>query len=196
MNAISRRRIGIDVAVAAVVATFLRHRALPVAIMLAASLVVLFPQTGPALAVVAYATGVRAMGPRRRAVLVGAIVVIPAVGAPISAWLLDGALVSYLIWTIALTVIACGVGPVLVGVLVRQREGLATADRERVENLVRTQSLAVAQARLRERARIASEMHDVLGHRLYVSRVLAKLGCGNRVQAAILAHEAGILSES
>src|SRR5687768_1822249 len=101
MNAISRRRIGIDVAVAAVVlilvaygstgfypntptpaglavfggaavvATFLRHRALPVAIVLAASLVVLFPQTGPALAVVAYATGVRAMGPRRRAVLVG-----------------------------------------------------------------------------------------------------------------------------
>jgi DNA-binding NarL/FixJ family response regulator len=29
----------------------------------------------------------------------------------------------------------------------------------------------------------------------YVSRVLSKLGCGNRVQAAILAHEAGILSE-
>jgi DNA-binding NarL/FixJ family response regulator len=30
----------------------------------------------------------------------------------------------------------------------------------------------------------------------YVSRVLAKLGCANRVQAAILAHEAGILSDS
>ncbi|MGW3963586.1 response regulator [Amycolatopsis sp. NPDC005003] len=27
----------------------------------------------------------------------------------------------------------------------------------------------------------------------YVSRILAKTGCGNRVQAAILAHEAGIL---
>jgi DNA-binding NarL/FixJ family response regulator len=30
----------------------------------------------------------------------------------------------------------------------------------------------------------------------YVSRVLSKLGCANRVQAAILAHEAGILSDS
>ena len=27
----------------------------------------------------------------------------------------------------------------------------------------------------------------------YVSRVLAKLDCANRVQAAILAHEAGLL---
>jgi DNA-binding NarL/FixJ family response regulator len=30
----------------------------------------------------------------------------------------------------------------------------------------------------------------------YVSRILAKLGCANRVQAAILAHDAGILTEA
>lgn len=28
---------------------------------------------------------------------------------------------------------------------------------------------------------------------ILVSRILAKLGCANRVQAAILAHDAGIL---
>jgi signal transduction histidine kinase len=151
---------------AAVAATLLRHRALPVAIVLAATLVAWFPQTGPALAVVAYTTGVRAMGPRRRAVLLAAIAVVPVGLVPIGVWLFDFVLVPNLVWTVALTVVVCGVVPALVGVLIRQREGLTTAERERVESLERAQSLAVAQARLRERARIASEVHDVLGHRL------------------------------
>jgi signal transduction histidine kinase len=150
----------------AVVATLLRHRALPVAVVLAASLVALFPQTGPALAAVAYTTGVRAMAPRRRAVLLAAIAVVPVVVTPVGVWLLDTVLVAQLAWNVALTVVVCGVVPVLVGVLVRQREWLATAERGRAENLERAQSLAGAQARLLERARIATEVHDVLGHRL------------------------------
>jgi signal transduction histidine kinase len=150
----------------AVVAMVLRHRALPVAIVLAASLVAWFPQTGPALAVVAYTTGVRAMGPRRRAALVAAIAVVPVVMTPVGVWLLDTVMVSQQAWTVALAVVVCGVVPLLVGVLVRQRAWLATTERARVANLERAQALAVAQARLRERARIASEMHDVLGHRL------------------------------
>jgi signal transduction histidine kinase len=151
---------------AAVVATVLRHRALPVAVVLAASLVAGFPQTGPALAVVAYTTGVRAMGARRRAVLLAATAVGPIVLIPVGGWLFDIALIRAQFWTVALTVVVCGVVPALVGTLIRQRQWLATSEQGRAENLERAQSLAVAQARLRERARIANEMHDVLGHRL------------------------------
>ncbi|MFE6614397.1 response regulator [Amycolatopsis sp. NPDC057786] len=43
-------------------------------------------------------------------------------------------------------------------------------------------------------AEIASELRLSNGTvKIHVSRILAKLGCANRVQAAILAHDAGIL---
>ncbi|UUV30717.1 response regulator transcription factor [Amycolatopsis roodepoortensis] len=43
-------------------------------------------------------------------------------------------------------------------------------------------------------AEIASELRLSSGTvKIHVSRILAKLGCANRVQAAILAHDAGIL---
>ena len=43
-------------------------------------------------------------------------------------------------------------------------------------------------------AEIGRELIDVGGHREgHVSRALAKLGLGNRVQAAILVHDAGLL---
>ncbi|MFE5853044.1 sensor histidine kinase [Streptomyces sp. NPDC056500] len=48
----------------------------------------------------------------------------------------------------------------------RQYQELVRAGWERAERLEREQQLVASQARLRERARIAQDMHDVLGHDL------------------------------
>ncbi|MGM1061460.1 sensor histidine kinase [Saccharothrix sp. Mg75] len=54
----------------------------------------------------------------------------------------------------------------LAGLFRRQQADLIAAGRERIGQLERTQELVVEQARLRERARIAADMHDSLGHEL------------------------------
>ncbi|WP_226961609.1 MULTISPECIES: sensor histidine kinase [Streptomyces] len=56
--------------------------------------------------------------------------------------------------------------PWLVGRFVRQYRQLVRAGWERAERLERERVLVAEQARLRERARIAQDMHDVLGHDL------------------------------
>ncbi|GAA0929905.1 response regulator transcription factor [Nonomuraea longicatena] len=48
----------------------------------------------------------------------------------------------------------------------------------------------------RSNAEIAKDLYMGEGTvKTHVSRILAKLGCGNRVQAAIIAHDAGILAD-
>jgi signal transduction histidine kinase len=59
-----------------------------------------------------------------------------------------------------------GVFPWLVGRYRRQRRALVLGGWERAAQLERAQAGAMEQARLRERARIAQDMHDVLGHEL------------------------------
>ena len=56
--------------------------------------------------------------------------------------------------------------PALAGRYRAQRRTLLTALQERNEQLVREQAMIAHQARLRERHRIAQDMHDSLGHRL------------------------------
>ncbi|WP_017572068.1 sensor histidine kinase [Nocardiopsis halotolerans] len=56
--------------------------------------------------------------------------------------------------------------PWLVGVYRRQHVALATAGWEHARHLQREHRLTVDQARLRERSRIAQDMHDSLGHEL------------------------------
>lgn len=56
--------------------------------------------------------------------------------------------------------------PWLVGRFARQYRQLVRAGWERAERLERERVLVAEQARLRERARIAQDMHDVLGHDL------------------------------
>lgn len=63
--------------------------------------------------------------------------------------------------------------PWAVGQYVRQLAELRDAGWELAERLEREQSRATAQARLRERARIASDMHDSLGHELSLIAVRA-----------------------
>ena len=59
-----------------------------------------------------------------------------------------------------------GVFPWLVGRYRRQYRALVIGGWERAEQLERAQTVLVEQARLRERARIAQDMHDILGHEL------------------------------
>ncbi|HEU4421615.1 MAG TPA: histidine kinase [Pilimelia sp.] len=150
----------------AVVAVLLRHRALWVAVVLAAAAVAWMPQTGVALAVVAYTAGVHLADRRRMAWLLAAFVAVPAVMTPLGIALLELTLVGWQVLAVAVTVVVCGLLPALVGVLVRQRQWLATARRAEADSLEQAHRLAASEARLRERSRIAGEMHDVLGHRL------------------------------
>lgn len=63
--------------------------------------------------------------------------------------------------------------PALCGLLLGQRRPAVRLLAERNAYLERVHSLTAAQARLEERARIAGEMHDVLGHRLSLLSVHA-----------------------
>ncbi|MFI6156284.1 sensor histidine kinase [Kitasatospora sp. NPDC051170] len=98
------------------------------------------------------------------------------VGTFVPAWVLftvtgtlkDGASVSpKLIIGLSLgTFLLIAVLPALWGRYRAQRRALTDALRERNEQLVRERVMVVHQARLRERHRIAQDMHDSLGHQL------------------------------
>ncbi|MEV7183233.1 histidine kinase [Kitasatospora sp. NPDC093102] len=62
--------------------------------------------------------------------------------------------------------VSTGMGPWLLGRFWRQSQELVRAGWERAERLEREKQLVAEQARLRERARIAQDMHDALGHDL------------------------------
>ncbi|SEB32338.1 Signal transduction histidine kinase [Amycolatopsis tolypomycina] len=66
-----------------------------------------------------------------------------------------------------------GLSPWLLGRYVRVRGELARAGWRRAEEMESRQRLVAEQARLRERARIASDMHDSLGHELSLIAVRA-----------------------
>lgn len=69
---------------------------------------------------------------------------------------------------------------------VRRLDGLAERERE----------VAVAVGQGRSNAEIASELYMSLPTvKTHVSRILAKLGLNNRVQIALLAHDAGLLDD-
>ncbi|WP_432850209.1 sensor histidine kinase [Amycolatopsis sp. CA-161197] len=77
-------------------------------------------------------------------------------------------------WGAMLGVLAfAGVAPWLLGRHVRLRRELARAGWRRAEEMESRQQLVADQARLRERARIASDMHDSLGHELSLIAVRA-----------------------
>ena len=66
-----------------------------------------------------------------------------------------------------------GLSPWLLGRYVRVRGELARTGWRRAEEMESRQRLVADQARLRERARIASDMHDSLGHELSLIAVRA-----------------------
>ncbi|MBY8851921.1 sensor histidine kinase, partial [Saccharothrix sp. MB29] len=66
-----------------------------------------------------------------------------------------------------------GLFPWLVGLHRRQRAALVRAGWQRAAQLEEQQRIVAEQARLRERARIASDMHDFLGHHLSLAALHA-----------------------
>lgn len=66
----------------------------------------------------------------------------------------------------AISLLLFGVLPWLAGRYARLRAGLAAAGWQRAEQLELQRRLIVTEARLRERTRIAQDMHDSLGHEL------------------------------
>ncbi|MEV0759118.1 histidine kinase [Nocardia sp. NPDC050435] len=63
--------------------------------------------------------------------------------------------------------------PWVIGRYRRQQAELLAAGADRITQLERTQTLTAESARLRERARIATDMHDALGHELALIAVQA-----------------------
>ncbi|MEU3482711.1 response regulator [Streptomyces sp. NPDC033754] len=79
----------------------------------------------------------------------------------------------------------------------RREESRRAAVTARLAELaVREREVAVAVGRGRSNAEIAAELYmSVPTVKTHVSRVLAKLGLNNRVQIALLVHDAGLLDE-
>src|SRR5690606_34260431 len=77
----------------------------------------------------------------------------------VSPWDVDALAVAMIIGLVLVV-------PALFGRYHRQRAALVMSGWERAERLERERAMTVEQARLRERTRIAREMHDSLGHDL------------------------------
>jgi signal transduction histidine kinase len=115
---------------------------------------------GTALAVIAYLVGRADDGAHSLLLQFLAVTVLIAILVPVlDIRLLDGVeLALYLVFTI--------VFPWLVGRYRYQHAQLITAGWQRAEQLEREQRAVADQARMRERTRIAEDMHDSLGHEL------------------------------
>ncbi|MCX4808336.1 histidine kinase [Streptomyces sp. NBC_01214] len=118
------------------------------------------PWWGIPAVVSAYLAG-RGPGPGRSAAVALAVVLVAAVPAAI---LVPG----WLPWAtrFVLTLLAAAVLPWFAGRFRRQYRELVRAGWERAARLERERFLLAEQARLRERTRIAQDMHDLLGHEL------------------------------
>lgn len=123
---------------------------------------------GPALAVFALLMGRRADRPRPALLAFGAIALIGT--AKIAVRGVD----PVVEWLVLMGTLLFGaVFPWLAGRYLRQGRELAAAGWTRAAQLEREQRIVADRARLRERARIAQDMHDSLGHELSLIAVRA-----------------------
>jgi signal transduction histidine kinase len=120
------------------------------------------PAFSLALAAFGYLTGRRTEHARPALAVFAGMAALGAVAAP-----LLGASVWLWSWLTLLLVLTSGVVlPWLVGRCVRQYAGLVRSGWELADRMEREQKAVSDQARLRERSRIAGDMHDSLGHEL------------------------------
>ena len=163
------------VVVAGAVVTARRYPAVSLGIALAAAPAVPFSYGDhlPAwvifvLVAMSYQAGLR-MPRARPGILIGAVCAV--LGLPIALVFGSDGLGD---WAemVAILVFA-GLSPWLLGRYVRVRGELARTGWRRAEEMESRQQLVAEQARLRERARIASDMHDSLGHELSLIAVRA-----------------------
>lgn len=143
------------------------------------------PAFSLALVAFGYLTGRRMEQARPALAVFAGTAALGAVAAPVlggSVWLWD--------WFTQLLVLTLGVVlPWLLGRCVRRYAELVSAGWELADRMEREQRATSDQARLRERSRIASDMHDSLGHELSLIAVRAAAlevdpELGQRQQAA------------
>ncbi|WNV89857.1 histidine kinase [Umezawaea sp. Da 62-37] len=157
---------------AAFVALYLMRLCFPAVALLLALLVAFGTDCGgiTLMVVVAYAAGHR-IESWRRALLTAVLglalyMLLWEGGAPG----LTGLFGSFVMLTVYGMVVAL---PFLVGRYIAQRNALVAALQEREERMRRERTMLTRQVRLRERNRIAQDMHDSLGHRLSLISVHA-----------------------
>ncbi|TDD59141.1 histidine kinase, partial [Actinomadura darangshiensis] len=136
-----------------------------------------------AMPVLSYLTGLRTVRAQPvlwgyTAVFVGGVLLSVVRGLDVTVWF------PSTIWLVLF-----GVLPWLVGRYWRQHQELLHAGWERAEHLEHEQRIIAERERLRERARIAQDMHDSLGHELALIAVRAGAlqvapGLGERHRAA------------
>lgn len=148
-------------------------------------------------AVAAYTAARQLETPRRR---VGLLLV--AAGAAMVAGAVSAPLLGRGSWSFGLvlgTVLAVTtvVVPGLVGTAGGQQDRLLRALRERTAAAEEARRLADSEARVRERSRIAAEMHDLVGHRLsLVSLYSGGLEAALRKEAPELRDEAAVVGRA
>ena len=178
---------GVVLAVCTAVAR--RRPLLSLAVVLVLSLAVpphfFTPAFSLALAAFGYLTGRRMEHARPALAVFAATAALGAVAAP----LLGGPVWLWSWFTLLLMLTGGVVLPWLVGRCVRQYAGLVSAGWELADRMEREQKAVSEQARLRERSRIAGDMHDSLGHELSLIAVRAAAlevdpGLGQQQQAA------------
>ncbi len=171
------------------VVIFLSRLLFPALALLAATWVVFSAEHGGVALVVmlSYAAGYR-IAPWQRSLLTAVLalalhmfawgVSTPGISGPFGQWVM---------LTVYCMVVAL---PFLVGRYAAQRNALVAALQEREERVVRERRMVSRQVRLRERNRIAQDMHDSLGHRLSLISVHAgalamDTGLGERQREAV-----------
>jgi signal transduction histidine kinase len=178
---------GVVLAVCTAVAR--RRPLLSLAIVLVLSLAVpphfFTPAFSLALAAFGCLTGRRMEHARPALVVFAATATLGAVAAP----LLGGPVWLWSWFTLLLTLTGGVVLPWLVGRCARQYARLVSTGWELADRMEREQKAVSEQARLRERSRIAGDMHDSLGHELSLIAVRAAAlevdpGLGQQQQAA------------
>ncbi|MEU6765458.1 histidine kinase [Streptomyces sp. NPDC046853] len=123
---------------------------------------------GPALAVFALLMGRRASRPRPALLLFGATALTGTAKILVRG---EDPVVEWLV--LMATLLFGAVFPWLTGRYLRQGRELSAAGWSRAAQLEREQRIVADRARLRERARIAQDMHDSLGHELSLIAVRA-----------------------
>ncbi|MEU0402044.1 histidine kinase [Streptomyces sp. NPDC006197] len=148
------------------VALFPLRRRRPEAVLLVlAVLAGVAPVVGPVTAATAYAVALGTIRPRRARLPGGASLLTVAAAAAAGPWVGPGSAAYGLELGLAMAMTAVVV-PGLVGTVSGQQARLVWALRERGDAAERARRFADSEARLHERARIAAEMHDLVGHRL------------------------------
>ncbi|MGX1755351.1 sensor histidine kinase [Streptomyces lydicus] len=157
---------GVALGLVGIALVLVRRRFPVVSVLGLAALMGVMPAVALLTAVAAYTAARQLETPRQRArLLLGAAAVTVATCAA-SAPVLEMGSESFGLMLSAVLATTAVVIPGLVGTVAGQQDRLLRALRERTAAAEEARRLADSESRMRERSRIAAEMHDLVGHRL------------------------------